>query len=198
MNAAVSKATSFHSQSIAYPLDEFYARSGLTLPPLDQVDGEAVPEPYKSLLVHERDMTSTLENFHQARIHLRLLSRDQRGSDYFREVALVLDGSDQPVEFGAIRIHLDRFPEHTRRKILEERLPLGRILNDGGIKYSSRPTAFLRIASDQLINDLLGLSGAHVLFGRRNTLLAQTGEPLAEIVEILPPIPRSPDPGKPH
>ena len=54
--------TSVPPTSIAYPLDEFYARSGLTLPPLDQIDGQALPEPYKSLLVHERDMTSTLEN----------------------------------------------------------------------------------------------------------------------------------------
>ena len=81
------------SQSVAYPLDEFYARTGLALPPLDQVDGEAVPEPYKSLLVHERDMTSTLENFHKTGIHLRLVSRQQRGDEYFREVVLVLDRS---------------------------------------------------------------------------------------------------------
>src|SRR5882672_5749983 len=105
--------------SIAHPLDEFYARSGLNLPPLDQVDGEAVPEPYKSLLVHERDMTSTLENFHKAGIHLCLVSRQRRGDDYFREVVLALDGSERPAEFGAIKIHLERFPEGARQAILE-------------------------------------------------------------------------------
>src|SRR6266496_2745645 len=112
-------------RAVAYPLDEFYARSGQALPPLDQVDGAAVPEPYKTLLVHERDMTSTLENFHKRGVHLRLVSRQRRGDEYFREVVLVLDGDEEPVEFGAIKISLDRLPEKARRQILQERFPLG-------------------------------------------------------------------------
>ena len=35
------------------------------MPPCEQVEGELVPEPYKTLLVHQNDMTPTLENFHQ-------------------------------------------------------------------------------------------------------------------------------------
>ncbi len=173
--------------SIVHPLDEFYARSGLNLPPLDQVDGEAMPEPYKSLLVHERDMTSTLETFHKAGIHLRLVSKERRGDEYFREVVLVLDGSEKPVEFGAIKINLARFPEAAREAILQERFPLGHILKDFAIEYQSRPKAFLRVASDKTINHLLKLSGAQILYGRRNALLNPMGESLAEIVEILPP-----------
>ncbi len=181
MNAAAP------SKSVAYPLDEFYVRSGLNLPPLDQLDGEALPEPYKSLLVHERDMTSTLENFYREGIHLRLVGRQQIGNDYFREVVLELDSSNRAVEFGAIQIHLDRFPEEARQEILKERYPLGHILKDFNIGYLSRPQAFIRIASDPTIADLLKLSGAHTLFGRRNTLFNPAGKPLAEIVEILPP-----------
>ena len=187
MTAAANSSGPPEPRSIAYPLDEFYARSGLTLPPLDQIDGEAVPEPYKSLLVHERDMTSTLENFHGAGVHLRLLGTVRKGDDYFREVLLVLDGFDRPVEFGAIQIHLARFPEAARQEILEGCFPLGHVIKDHAIPFLSRPQAFLRIASDRLIDELLGLTGAHVLYGRRNTLLNPAGESLAEIVEILPP-----------
>jgi chorismate-pyruvate lyase len=198
MNPAAIRPLQAETSSIAYPLDEFYARSGLTLPPLEQVDGEAVPEPCKTLLVHERDMTSTLENFHQAGIHLRLVSRERRGDEYFREVVLVLDGSEKPVEFGAIKISLNLFPEPAREQILAERWPLGHILKDHSIPYASQPSAFLRLASDPLINSLLNLSGAQVLYGRRNTLFAPSGESLAEIVEILPPTltPGSTGPGK--
>lgn len=187
MNPVVSNSSSLPNQSIAYPLDEFYARSGLVLPPLDRVDGEAVPEPYRTLLVHERDMTSTLEGFHGSGVHLRLIGRENRGEEYFREVVLVLDGSEQPVEFGAIQINLHRFPKVAQARILEEEFPLGRILKDCGIEYISRPQAFLRIASDKTINGLLKLSGAHLLYGRRNTLSNSAGEALAQIVEILPP-----------
>jgi len=173
---------------MAYPLDEFYSRSGLSLPPLEIVHAEGVPEPYRRLLVHERDMTSTLEAFHQAGIHLSLISRHQQGEEYFREVLLVLDGNERPVEFGAIRISLARFPAAARAAILEERFPLGHILKEASLDYRSRPNNFLRMASDKTISRLLGLTGVHLLYGRRNSLLDREGNSLAEIVEILPPV----------
>ncbi len=184
--AARYQRTESHNP-LVHPLDDFYARSGLILPPLDSVDGEAVPEPYKKLLVHDRDMTSTLEAHYGRRIQLQLIGRQIAGHDYYREVLLVLDGTARPVEFGAIHIHLQRFPDPVRPLILEERLPLGRILNDHGIPYVSQPMAYLRIASDRTIDQLLKLRGAHILYGRRNTLSNPAGEVLAEIVEILPP-----------
>lgn len=178
-------------ESAAYPLDEFYARSGLILPPMNHIEGEAVPEPYRGLLVHERDMTSTLENFHGSGIHLRLVSQQQRGEEYFREVVLALDGSETPVEFGAIKIDLSCFPAEAREQILAAHFPLGRILKDHGLAYQSCPRVFLRVASDKTISRLLGLNGAHVLFGRRNTLRTPEGRSMAQIVEILPPIGRT-------
>jgi len=174
---------------LAHPLDEFYDSVGQALPPMDQVDGEAVPQPYRQLLVHQHDMTPTLEAFHGQDIHLRVLGRRQNGDEYFREVVLLLDGSNQPVEFGAIKIHLGLFAPETRKQILEERRPLGHILLECGVKHSSWPKGFLRIASDPVINEALQLTGAHILYGRRNTLLDPEGRPLAEIVEILPPAP---------
>ena len=187
MNFAPLHPNAAASQSVAYPLDEFYLRSRLSLPPLDQIHGAAVPEPYKSLLVHDRDMTSTLEGFYNTSIHLRIFSRQQHGDEYFREVVLALDGSERPVEFGAIKIYLNRFPAPARHEIRREHFPLGHILKDFALEYQSRPKAFLRIASDKTINTMLELSGAHLLYGRRNTLLNASGDPLAEIVEILPP-----------
>ena len=61
------------------------------------------------------------------------------------------------------------------------------VLREHQVTYTSRPQAFLRMASDPFINGVLGLQGAHVLYGRRNTLTDPQGQPLAEIVEILPP-----------
>ena len=172
--------------SLVHPLDEFYARSGRPLPPLNELPGHAVPEPYKTLLVHQNDMTPTLEQFHGRSIHLQLLGRRRDENTYFREVILQLDGTDQPVEFGAIRINLSLFTPVAREQILEERLPLGHILEEFKIPHTSRPRAYLRLASDNLINEVLKLSGAHVLYGRRNTLFDPRDLPLAEIVEILP------------
>ena len=172
---------------LAYPLNEFYRRNDHSLPPLEEIDPARIPEPYKSLLVHQHDMTSTLENFYGGRIRLQIIGRDRQGSDYFREVALLVDESKKPIEFGAIKINLDLFPKEAQAAILEEHWPLGRILKESHIEFSSQPRSFLRIASDKLINRVLNLTGAHLLFGRRNTLWNRAGQPLAEIVEILPP-----------
>jgi chorismate-pyruvate lyase len=173
--------------SATYPLDEFYAARHDIMPVIDCIPAAQIPEPYRSLLAHNRDMTSRLEAFHQSKIHIRALARHSQGTEYFREVVLELDGSAKPVEFGASKIMLDPFPEKARDEIRREVLPLGGILRDFGIVFSSRPGAFLRVVADSFVAGVLGLSDAPPLFGRRNTLLDAWGRPMAEIVEILPP-----------
>ena len=192
-----------------YPLEDFYAlREGaarivqtdaasfdsqtkLYLTPLallwTSVEASAVPEPYRSLLVHQTDMTSTLENFHKEKQRGEVLSRHTPGQEYFREVVLRLDQSGRRVEFGAIKIMLDLFPFEVRQEILRERQPLGRILTESGVEFSSQPRAYLRLVSDDFINRILDLKGPQILYGRRNALVDPWNQPLAEIVEILPP-----------
>lgn len=173
---------------VAYPLDEFYAQAGRPLPRIETVAGAAVPEPFQSLLVHNNDMTPTLENYYGTGIHLRVLSRQQRDDFYFREVLLLLNGADRPVEFGAIKINLALFPPAARREILAERLPLGHVLRTHDITHASRPKAFLKIQSDSFICEALRAEVDHpALYGRRNSLVDPVQRSLAEIVEILPP-----------
>jgi hypothetical protein len=172
-------------------LDSFYARAGRPLPFIEAIPGDHVPEPYRGLLMHDVDMTSTLERFHGGRVHLDIVLRDQRDDFYFRASTLVIDGSGKRVEFGAIRINLGLFKPAPRQLILEGALPLGRILQECSVPYTSRPKAFLRMLSDPHINACLGLEGVRVLYGRRNTLTDPKQRSLAEIVEILPPEPDS-------
>jgi hypothetical protein len=168
-------------------LAKSYARAGRTALIWTAIEAAAVPEPYRSLLVHGTDMTSTLENFHKEKLHVELLGRHVNGQEYFREVVLRLDQSDRRVEFGAIKILLDLFPNEARQEILRERQALGRILIESGLEFSSQPRAFLHLAADDFINRTLGLRGLQFLYGRRNTLVDAWERPLAEIVEILPP-----------
>jgi len=170
-----------------YPLDDFYARMNRVLPTIEPIEGEAMPEPYKSLLVHENDMTPTLQNFHRDSIHVHALHADERDDFYFREVLLELDETQRPVEYGAIKINLSLVPNDTRQEIIEARLPLGQILFAHNVPHTSRPKAFLKVVADQYIAGALRLEGAPELYGRRNTLIDKAGHPLAEIVEILPP-----------
>jgi len=173
--------------SIAYPLSEFYRRSKLTLPALAEIAADAVPEPSRSLLVHANDMTPTLEDFHRSRIHLEILSRDQRGDFYYREVVLRLDHDEKPVEFGANKIHLGMFPEEAQELILLEQVPLGRILKECGVQRQTQAKCFLRVEPDELITRALEMESPVPLYGRKAVIADPQGRPLAEIVEILPP-----------
>ena len=124
--------------NFAYPLSDFYSRAKLPLPYIATISGEEGPESYKSLLVHSNDMTPTLEGFHKSRIHLEILSRDQRGGFYYREVVLRLDHDEKPVEFGANCVNLALFTPEARWMILQEKVPLGRIIRDHGIVHHTR------------------------------------------------------------
>ena len=173
--------------SFLFPLSEFYTHAKLPLPVIEQISGDAVPEPFKSLLVHNNDMTPTLESFHQSDIHLEIISRERRGEFYFREVVLRLNSNGQPVEFGANKVYVGRFPDEARELVLQEQVPLGRILKDCGVNHHTEAKAFLRVKSDELIGGKFDLPQPAILYGRKAVICDQQDRPLSEIVEILPP-----------
>lgn len=172
---------------LLYPLDEFYRRAGLMVPAASLLDGKDVPEPYRTLLVHDRDMTPTLEAYHGDRIHLRTIGRRLDGDALSRLVVLTTNQALKPVEFGAIVIHLEQFPAAAREVLLGCRVPLGTVLAEFGIEHYSRPSAFLRVNADPLINGSLDTVGTDFRYGRRNVLRKLSGESLADVIEILPP-----------
>ena len=179
--ALVAETTSFW-----YPLDYCYQRQNMALPKLEQVEPDQIPEPFRGLVVHQKDMTPTLERFHDDEIYIEVLHRDYSDHHYFREVVLRLEKSQLPVEFGAIRIFLERIPKEAREAILNEHMPLGHILEVFKVAHTSCPIGYLRMVPDPLIKKAFGNSENTWLYGRRNRLSNPDGESLAEIIEILP------------
>ncbi len=145
-----------------------------------------IPQPYRDLLVHDRDMTPTLEAFHGEPIQLRVMSRDARFGILFREVVLVTTESAKPVEFGAIRIRLDGFGASAQELIREGLLPLGTVLKRENVPHRSDPQRYLRVEPDQVVTRALELEARGPLYGRHNLISGEDGRVLAEMVEILP------------
>ncbi|MCW5981399.1 MAG: hypothetical protein KIT09_25160 [Bryobacteraceae bacterium] len=175
--------------SILYPLSEFYEGLGRSLPAVRRLAPEETPEPYRRLLVHNRDMTPTLEAEHGRTIHLRPLMREAGNGSLSRMVTLMLDEEEKAVEMGAIRIFLSRLPAEARASVLEHRDPFGTILERHGVAHRSRPVAYFEVTPDATIREALGIAGAPVLlYGRRNTIWNSSNHTLAEVVEILPPV----------
>ena len=152
----------------------------------DKVDPSEIPEPFFSLLVHEGDMTSRLESFHEDGIKVRKLSSSNDGKSYFREVVLETVDNQKAVEYGAIEIILKNLEGEQRDLVIEGKQPLGAILNDARIPYSSAPKAFLKVVPDDAIVDAFGSVETDYLYGRSNEISSYNGDPIAHIVEILP------------
>jgi len=190
-NAAVFRERSSRPASRLALLERFYTRYGLEFPRITTLRNEEMPEPYKRLLIHCHDMTSTLETYYGSPMKITVLSREVESGAYLREVLLKPEGGTPPVEYGVIHIHLDQLPANARRRVLEEERPLGNILYTEAVPYLSWPQSFFRVGPDAHMERVLCLQQPLVLYGRRNLLLDGNRHLLAEVIEVLAPAPGS-------
>ena len=168
------------------PLHYFYERAGQPLPDFTFLSGNEVPYPYRSLLVHENDMTPTLAAFHHSKLYLEVLDREVAENYLLRCVTLRSMASDLPVEFGGIGIHLDSFTPEVRDVVEKGNSPLGAILGEFGVPHHGSPESFFKVPADDIIGRALGQPKGETLYGRCNQLVDDDGMALADIVEILP------------
>jgi hypothetical protein len=168
-----------------FPLDFVYARSGVDLPAVRTIEPGDIPLPYRGLLVHEADMTLTLERHFGGRVMLRPLATFSSGPWYFRRVLLAQEYTGRPVEMGAIRIKVGAFADRIRRQILRNDVPLGRLLRDGGVRYESRPKAFLSVTPNSEMMGVFWMREPRTLYGRRTEMIHE-GAKIGDIVEVLP------------
>lgn len=167
-------------------LERIVDEPGLSAGSFQWIEGSDLPLPYRDLLVHKKDMTSTLANFHHSKICLEVLKARTDGGAYVREVVLFAESTGNPVEYGAIRIQLDRFQADERDAIVGGKEPLGSILNRMHCVYHSRPRGFFSIQAPVVCQKRFGCDEGETLYGRYNQLVNGEEEELASIIEILP------------
>ena len=155
------------------------------MPTVKVVSPHQIPLPYRSLLVHDDDMTLTLERHFGGQVALRPLSTFSIGDSYFRRVLLVQEYSGRPVEMGAIRMKLDAFNQRLQGKIRRNQIPLGRILRDSQFRYTSLVKAFLAITPNPEMMGVFWMREPRVLYGRRTEIIRQDVK-IGDIVEVLP------------
>ena len=173
------------SNGLLYPLDILCVQAGIAPPVVKKISRARVPPPYDRLLVHEDDMTLTLERHFGGRIAVRVLASALKGPSYFRRVLLVRESSARPVAMGAVRIRLDVLGARNRTKILRQREPLGRILREGGVDFLSRPTAFFEVRPNSEMMGVFWMPKSRILYGRR-AHVTLAGVRIGDVVEILP------------
>lgn len=168
------------------PFHFFYEKAGKDLPDFTFLEGDEVPYPYRSLLVHTNDMTPTLAAFHHSKLYLEVHEHEANEGFVMRLVSLHAAASGIPVEYGAIAIQLEGFSEEVKHLVVEGRKPLGAILGEYEVDHSGLPGAYFSVPADEQIAAALGQSEGEVLYGRCNQLIDRDGMVFADIVEILP------------
>ena len=168
------------------PLHYFYAQEDRPLPEVQLLGGAQIPEPERSLLVHERDMTSTLRKFHGSPITLEVRSVERSDDYLMRMVVLHREDSGAPVEFGAIGIRLDKFEGPLHDQIASGQAPLGELLEKYIVDYRSCPKGYFSTRADPVIAAALAEPEGTVVYGRCNELTDPEGFAFADIVEVLP------------
>jgi chorismate-pyruvate lyase len=169
------------------PLLYFYNQDELPLPPVELIEGDTMPDPWRSLLVHQADMTPTLRRHHGSPITLEVIEAEMSDDFVMRQVVLHRESDNRPVEYGAIGIQLERFPDKVKALIREGHLPLGGILEAEDVPHKSSPRAWFAMEADEHTGNLLRVAPGTRLYGRCNALTHPDGIVFADIVEILPP-----------
>jgi hypothetical protein len=177
---------------IPYPLNIFYDEKIEEGPVFEEISSVDMPEPQRTLLCHTNDMTPTLEQYFGENAHLLLLDRKPGHGHFFRHIALV-DKDNNPMEVGAIKINISKFPPQAQKLINESFIPLGTIYKMFSIQHRNQPQFYYRLISDQRINTLFNLNEKTVLYCRINKQVNETNELLALALEILPPLSREVD-----
>jgi len=146
-----------------------------------------VPQPYRALLVHHHHMTVTVEEHFKQPVEIERLQSHQLGDTYGRETLLKLCNTKQVVQFGAVRINLSCCSPVVRDAILEEKIPLGRVLIEHNVLRRIEPTAFLQITPGPKLAGWFGLSRPETCFGRLGVIFCDD-RPAIAVMEILAPV----------
>jgi hypothetical protein len=175
------------------PTDEFRKLISL-FPQGDELFGGAehipalrTPEPYKRLLVHDRHMTVTMEEFHRSPVVVKVLDRKLEGNIYSRKILLKRSDDGAVVQFAVMRFDLDMVLPAVRDEILSERTPLGRILINYNVFRVVDLGAIFRITVGPAFARLCGCSMGEVTYGRLATIFCNQ-HPAVDLLEAAAPI----------
>jgi chorismate-pyruvate lyase len=173
-------------KSLLWPLNLFYAQDGREMPELTPLFEEQMPEPYRRLLVHNFNMTPTLEHHHSGTIHIEPIHMVIADEETTREIVLRMDRDEKPVEYGASRIFFPAVTGQARRMIKEAKIPLGTVLRICDCRHTVHSSGYFRIRPSDFFLQVFDMQHKSSLFGRRTTLVALDGQTIAEVCEVLP------------
>ena len=154
------------------------------IPQYEVISAEEMPQPYRELLVHEHHMTVTLEAHHGDLVEVRILERLHQGDSYARKILLALEKSGRIVQFGIVHVDLSVCSDEVRAKIVEGKIPFGRILIQHNVLRRIEPIAYLKIEPGQAMRDWFSLKEEKPVYGRL-AYIHYNEQPAVELLEVV-------------
>lgn len=146
-----------------------------------------LPEPFRSMLAHPMHMTEKVEAFYKDTVDVNVLESGHRDGIYRRKIVLTLRKTGEIVQYGLVQINLACCSPEVKRRILEEKTPLGRILIENNVLRRIEPTSFLSVQPGPTLAKELNLDGLPTIFGRTGVIFCDD-QPAIAVLEILTPI----------
>lgn len=148
------------------------------------VEADAVPDPQRSLLNHDRHMTVTVEKFHSSPVEVRVSQVESHNNHYAREILLTRTSDGSVVQYGIVRLNFDFFSEQVRQEITGRQTPLGRILINHNVMRRVQLLSLYRIHPGRILRQAFELSEDEISFGR-TALIYCDDQPAVELLEIV-------------
>ena len=156
------------------------------LPKSHPIAAAAIPQPDRDLLVHDNHMTVTLERHHGTPVAVRPYQVHRQGEVYARKLDLTVEPGRRVVMTGIMMFNFSFCDERVRDLILEQKVPLGRILIEHEILRSISATSFLKIEAADPLVARFGLTDPRPAYGRLATIFCD-GRPAVDLLEIVRP-----------
>ena len=151
------------------------------------VAADDVPEPYRTLLVHEEHMTVTLETFHRRPVCLNVLDVRRRENDYARKLLLTAGEGGPIILAGIMRFRLEYADDAVRDAIVAARTPLGRLLVENNVLRRIQTHEFLRVDLSRGLGARFQASDdSRYTYGRLAVIFCDE-RPAVELLEVVAP-----------
>lgn len=149
-----------------------------------EVTSEELPIDFRRLLAHEDHMTLAVESFHSCSVTVEVIRSRTDGNTYSREILLRRATDQAVVQYGIVRLQLDALDSATRKEILTERIPLGRVLIQHGVLRHVELVKLWQIESGPRLAKFFDFPSGTLTYGR--TAMIHFGERAAlELLEIV-------------
>lgn len=153
----------------------------------EHVPSAATPEPYKTMLVHDKHMTVTMEKFHDSKVDVRVIDSCLNGDVYARKILLLKTGTETVVQFGIVKFNFQYVTQAVRDEILGGEVPLGRVLINHNVLRQIDLGAILRITAGPALADYIQMEPSGVTYGRMATIFCNH-QPAVDLLEISIPL----------